>query len=32
MPIKNAVSGENEARIFYMAYTLDGVADPSRGR
>ncbi|MBP9665375.1 MAG: hypothetical protein KBD94_12215 [Pyrinomonadaceae bacterium] len=23
MPIKNAVSGEVEARIFYMAYTLD---------
>lgn len=23
MPIKNAVSGETEARIFYMAYTLD---------
>ena len=28
MPIKNPVSGETEARIFYMAYTLDGVADP----
>lgn len=28
MPIKNAVSGDTEARIFYMAYTLDGVADP----
>jgi carboxypeptidase C (cathepsin A) len=28
MPIKNAVSGETEARIFYMAYTLDGVTDP----
>jgi carboxypeptidase C (cathepsin A) len=28
MPIKNAVSGETEARIFYMAYTLDGVSDP----
>lgn len=27
MPIKNAVSGETEARIFYMAYTMDGVAD-----
>lgn len=23
MPIKNAVSGETEARIFYIAYTLD---------
>lgn len=23
MPIKNAVSGETEARIFFMAYTLD---------
>jgi carboxypeptidase C (cathepsin A) len=23
MPIKNAVSGETEARIFYVAYTLD---------
>jgi carboxypeptidase C (cathepsin A) len=22
MPIKNAVSGDTEARIFYMAYTL----------
>ena len=28
MPIKNAVSGDTEARIFYMAYTLDGVSDP----
>jgi carboxypeptidase C (cathepsin A) len=28
MPIKNA-SGETEAHIFYMAYTLDGVSDPS---
>ena len=28
MPIKNAVSGDTEARIFYMAYTLDGVTDP----
>jgi carboxypeptidase C (cathepsin A) len=27
MPLKNAVSQETEARIFYMAYTLDG-ADP----
>src|SRR5438876_6839686 len=23
MPLKNAVSGDIEARIFYMAYTLD---------
>lgn len=29
MPIKNAVSGDTEARIFYMAYTLD---DPPAGR
>src|SRR6266436_5700512 len=29
MPI-NASGGENEAHIFYMAYTLDGVADQSR--
>jgi carboxypeptidase C (cathepsin A) len=29
MPLKNAVSGETEARIFYMAYTLDGAASPS---
>ena len=29
MPIKNAVSGETEARIFFMAYTLD---DPPPGR
>lgn len=28
MPLKNAVSGDTEARIFYMAYTLDGVTDP----
>src|SRR5688572_11480160 len=28
MPIKNAVSGETEARIFFMAYTLDGTSDP----
>src|SRR5260221_7430552 len=25
MPLKNATSGETEARVFYMAYTLDGV-------
>jgi carboxypeptidase C (cathepsin A) len=29
MPLKNA-SGETEAHIFYMAYTLDGVSDPSK--
>ena len=29
MPIKNSVSGETEARIFYMAYTLDS---PPAGR
>lgn len=29
MPIKNAVTGETEARIFYMAYTLD---NPPAGR
>lgn len=29
MPIKNAVSGDIEARIFYMAYTLE---DPPVGR
>ena len=29
MPIKNAVSGDTEARVFYMAYTLD---DPPAGR
>lgn len=29
MPIRNAASGETEARIFYMAYTLD---DPPAGR
>ena len=26
MPIKNAVTGETEARIFFIAYTLDGVS------
>src|SRR5690606_42127315 len=30
MPINNARTGVTEGRIFYMAYTLDGVADPSR--
>ncbi len=29
MPIKNSVSGETEARIFFMAYTLD---NPQAGR
>jgi carboxypeptidase C (cathepsin A) len=29
MPIKNVQTGETEARMFYMAYTLDG-ADKSR--
>lgn len=29
MPIKNAVSGDTEARIFFMAYTLD---NPPAGR
>ncbi|QYO66417.1 hypothetical protein [Leptolyngbya sp. 7M] len=27
MPIRNAVSGETEARYFYMAYTVDGISD-----
>jgi carboxypeptidase C (cathepsin A) len=27
MPLKNGTTGETEARIFYMAYTLDGVED-----
>jgi carboxypeptidase C (cathepsin A) len=27
---KNQVSGETEARMFFMAYTLDGVSDPSK--
>src|SRR5262245_64864956 len=30
MPIKNQVSGETEAQMFFMAYTLDGVSDPSK--
>jgi carboxypeptidase C (cathepsin A) len=29
MPLRNA-AGETEARLFYMAYTLDGVADRSQ--
>src|SRR6478672_1771184 len=28
MPLKNPVSGDTEARIFFMAYTLDGTAEP----
>lgn len=28
MPIKNQQSGETEARMFYMAYTLDGTTNP----
>lgn len=31
MPIRNA-EGVVEAQIFYMAYTLDGVADPAKRR
>lgn len=31
MPIRNA-EGVTEAHIFYMAYTLDGVTDPSKRR
>ncbi len=30
MPLRNGATGETEARIFYMAYTLDGVEDRSR--
>jgi carboxypeptidase C (cathepsin A) len=30
MPIRNAQTGEIEAKIFYMAYTLDGVADNAK--
>ncbi len=30
MPIRNAVNGETEARIFYMAYTLDNPGDIKR--
>jgi carboxypeptidase C (cathepsin A) len=30
MPLRNTATGETEARIFYMAYTLDGVADRSQ--
>lgn len=31
MPVRNA-EGATEAHIFYMAYTLDGVTDPSKRR
>lgn len=30
MPLRNAATGETEARVFFVAYTLDGVADRSR--
>lgn len=30
MPIRNAQTGETEAKIFYMAYTLDGATDLSK--
>lgn len=30
MPLRNTATGETEARIFYMAYTLDGVSDRSQ--
>jgi carboxypeptidase C (cathepsin A) len=30
MPLKNGTTGETEARIFYVAYTLDGVEDRAR--
>jgi carboxypeptidase C (cathepsin A) len=29
MPLKDSKTGETEAKIFYMAYTLDGVANPA---
>ncbi len=29
MPLRNSISGETEARIFFMAYTLDGVTNPA---
>lgn len=31
MPLRNA-AGEIEANVFYVAYTLDGVADPAKRR
>jgi carboxypeptidase C (cathepsin A) len=30
MPLKNAASGESEARIFFIAYTIDGAAPRTR--
>jgi carboxypeptidase C (cathepsin A) len=30
MPLRNTSTGETEARIFYMAYTLDGAGERSR--
>lgn len=30
MPIKNERTGDVEAKIFYMAYTLDGTTDPAK--
>jgi carboxypeptidase C (cathepsin A) len=30
MPIKNSQSGETDAKIFYMAYTLDSAADKAK--
>ena len=30
LPIKNQVSGETEAQLFFIAYTLDEVADPAK--
>lgn len=30
MPLRNAATGETEARVFFVAYTLDGVADKSQ--
>ncbi len=30
MPIKNAQSGEIEAQMFFMAYTLDGTSEPAK--
>ena len=30
LPVRNATSGELEARVFFIAYTLDGSADPAK--
>jgi carboxypeptidase C (cathepsin A) len=30
MPLRNAATGETEARLFYVAYTLDGVTNRSQ--